>query len=132
LKRYCLFCSNKTDFQEIADKFKIRLLNRGYTKDFLSPLFANIPSRETLLSNLLSKKKSVNNKEDTNDSRRGPIITMDLLPKFKQPLSLKALFKIPLEITSHPRYIKSYGKNNIIIGKRLGKSIGRMFSPQAR
>jgi hypothetical protein len=134
LKRYCLFCSNNNDFRDLADKFKIRLLNRGYTKDFLAPLFANIQPRETLLANLLSstKKKTTINKKDKDDSRHGPIITVDMLPNFQQPLSLKALFEIPSEITSHPRYIKSFGKNNIIIGKRLGTSIGRIFSPQVR
>jgi hypothetical protein len=135
LKRYCLFCSDNQDFRDLADKFKIRLLNRGYTKDFLAPLFANIQSRETLLSNLLSstkKKTTTNNKINKDDSRRSPIITVDMLPNFQQPLSLKSLFEIPPEITNHQRYIKSFGKNNIIIGKRLGTSIGRIFSPQAR
>jgi hypothetical protein len=134
LKRYCLYCSSNTDFLVLAQKFKTRLLNRGYTEEFLSPLFMNIPSRQILLSNLLTKKANNNKSNKDNDninSKRGPIITVDMLPNFQKPLSLKSLFEIPLEITSHPRYVKSFGKNNIIIGKKLGTSIGRMLSPRA-
>jgi hypothetical protein len=129
LKRYCLYCSSNTDYLEIARKFKIRLLNRGYTEEFLAPLFENIPTRKILLSNLLTKQKTNSNNANIINSKRGPIITIDMLPNFQQPLSLKSLFEIPYEITEHPRYIKSYGKNNIIIGKKLGISIGRIFSP---
>jgi hypothetical protein len=131
LKRYCLlYCSFKSDYLDLAQKFKTRLLNRGYSEEFLVPLFANIPSRESLLKNLLSPKKIASTKE-SNNLKRGPIITVDMLPNFQQPISLKSLFEIPVEITSHPRYVKSFGKNNIIIGKRLGTSIGRMFLPRA-
>jgi hypothetical protein len=126
LKRYCLYCSSNTDFLELAQKFKARLKNRGYTDKFLAPLFANFQSRQVLLSNLLNNNKS----KDCNNLKRGPIITIDALPKFQNSLSLKTLFEIPLEITSHPRYVKSFGKNNIIIGKKLGISIGRIFSPR--
>jgi hypothetical protein len=131
LKRYCLYCSLNTDYLEVAKRFRTRLLNRGYTEDFLSPLFENIPSRQTLLSNLQKKKtNSKNNKNNIIDSKKGPIITLDMLPNFRQPLSLTSLFKIPSIITEHPRYIKSFGKNNIIIGKKLGNSIGRIFLPR--
>jgi hypothetical protein len=131
LKRYCLYCSLNTDYLEVAKKFRTRLLNRGYTEDFLSPLFENIPSRQTLLSNLQKKKtNSKNNKNNIIDLKKGPIITLDMLPNFRQPLSLTSLFKIPSVITEHQRYIKSFGKNNIIIGKKLGTSIGRIFLPR--
>jgi hypothetical protein len=128
LKRYCLYCTNNTDFMELAKKFEIRLLDRGYTKEFLRPFFENKPTRENLLSTLLANK-SKNNSIDDNIITRGPIVTVDMLPKFQKPLPLKSIFEIPPEITSQPRYIKSFGKNNIIIGKKLGNSIGRMFSP---
>jgi hypothetical protein len=114
---------------ELAQKFQLRLLNRGFTKEFLFPFFRNLISRDSLLSSLSTKKKPSNKNELNEKSSRGPIITVDMLPKFQQPLSLKSLFEIPVEITSHPRYIKCFGKNNIIIGKKLGNSIGKLFSP---
>jgi hypothetical protein len=131
LKRYCLYCSITSDFEELAKKFWTRLLNRGYDEAFLTPLFENIPSREALLQNLLSSTTKKKKNKDTNNSRNGPIITVEMLPNFKQPLSMKKLFEIPTEITNHPRYLKSFVKNNIIIGKKLGISIGRFFSPRA-
>lgn len=42
IDRYRLCCNNDSDFQEIKNQFKTRLIARGYTDSFLTPIF-NLP-----------------------------------------------------------------------------------------
>lgn len=52
LKRYCITCTIHSDFINISNLFYSRLLNRGYSENFLKPIFSSPLSRISLLKNL--------------------------------------------------------------------------------
>ena len=117
IKRYRLYCSDNLDFFKVKNEFKKRLLVRGYTDSYLTPIFI-----EQFDRNKLFKDSYKNNKN--NNIKRGPIITIST-PQFKQKKDIKSLFSLPKELVECWEYNKCFGNNNVIIGKRNYPSIGR-------
>ena len=52
IRRYRLLCSSDDTFMAALSAFHSRLLARGYSAPFLTPLFASLPSRPSLLAAL--------------------------------------------------------------------------------
>jgi hypothetical protein len=129
IKRYRLNCSDDQDFKKACQSFRTRLQRRGYKIEFLAELFHNLPQRSQLLEDLnkqFAKKRS----KTMDQSRRGPIITV-CLPN-KPQCSLKSILSIPQQLRSHPLYLKAYGDNDIILGKKNMRSIGAYITFKPR
>jgi hypothetical protein len=89
IKRYRLYCTRNFDFYTIIILFRKRLVDRGYTNDFLNPIFTNLPHRSTLI-----KKRIHNHPSNRTNSTKGPILVTSL-PTFYPPLTLRSLLAIP-------------------------------------
>jgi hypothetical protein len=63
IARYRLRCSADADFQSVTTAFFQRLLDRGYTASFLTPLFSNPPLRIDLLTRSSMASSSNHNKK---------------------------------------------------------------------
>jgi hypothetical protein len=120
IKRYRLHCTEDIDFFTVKSLFKCRLIDRGYTLDYLDPLFNITYCRETLLTNSYIKKKK-------NISTDKPIIPI-LLPVLINPINIKKLFSLPDVIVNTFDYNKVYKNNNIMIGRCCYPSIGRTLT----
>jgi hypothetical protein len=55
LRRCRLLCSDDAEFETATTLFYSRLVNRGYTPEFLRPLFTNLPNRISLLHSVSSR-----------------------------------------------------------------------------
>jgi hypothetical protein len=119
--------------------FRERLIDRGFTKNYLKPLFNAhcLPCRSDLLNKLFSpsqnnfnKNNNNNNDDNTSDNNNinnnnnknscsnlnninninnRPLIVTHL-PKFLSTKSLYDIFKLPNEITNHNKYNTTYDK----------------------
>jgi hypothetical protein len=118
-KRFRILNSRDANFFEIDRLYYQRLRARGYRAAFLTPLFDKRLDRDSLLASL--RDSAIRNKLPKKS--KGPVLTVTL-PKLTRPLPLHRTVQLPPTIMSHPRYRQLY-LNNVIIGRRYGKSIGR-------
>ena len=58
LNRYRLVCNNDDDFNAISEEFFTRLKARGYSDEFLNPIFQKTSSREFLFNKLVQRVRS--------------------------------------------------------------------------
>lgn len=116
IMRYKLLCSEEEDFTKVKQAFFQRLLQRGYSIQYLESIFGtDIPSRAKLLEKLKFKKlKEVN-------AISNPIITLQL-PDIIDGPNLKSILKFPTELTEHPKFAQVYSRN-LIIGFKYNGSI---------
>jgi len=135
LKRYRLYCTKDTDFFEMKSLFHTRLKLRGYSDDYLLPLFAKVLNRQELYQASLSRSKNkITTNNNNNINKTSPIISI-LLPQLIHPVNLRSFFALPPEITDLAEYKRVFGENkNIIVGRRNYPSIGRLliFRPLVR
>jgi hypothetical protein len=122
LKRYRLFCCENKDFIDIVLKFHGRLLARGYPRDFLQPIFSNLPDRSLLLERLF-----LPNTTRTQDCS-APVVIFQL-PKLCKEISWRDVLQIPDELKAHDRFQRAYTNDKVIIGRRLFKHLGEFFHP---
>jgi hypothetical protein len=118
-RRFRLLNSREIDFSHIDTMYHQRLINRGYHTSFLAPLFSEHLDRTTLLATLRIGRA----RQGLKCKSKGPVFTATL-PKLTYQPPLYRTLQLPLSITSHARYRQLY-QQNLIIGKRYGKSIGR-------
>jgi hypothetical protein len=62
IKRYRLRCTSDDSFQQMLDKFYIRLRQRGHKHKAIAPLFANPPHRALLLQQVAKRLDERNQK----------------------------------------------------------------------
>jgi len=124
IRRYRICNSCDVDFILSILNFKQRLLNRGYDLSYLNPIFYKLPDRDILLSQLISSKLSnKHNKTPTN-----PILVLELPKLNSAGFNFRSLFKIPIELSQHPRFVKAFGPDgHIVVGRRNGLPLGRML-----
>ncbi len=107
---------------DVYSQFKLRLKRRGYNDGFLSNLFSKLPNRHELLEQLMKE-------EPTSKPRKlfGPVFVAQL-PKLKHRVNLKVILKVPSKLKEHPKYIETFGDNDIIIGRRNNRSLGSLIA----
>ena len=133
IKRYKLFNSNIQDFHTAKSKFLARLLQRGYTPEFLKPLFNTwIPTREELLQQLsLKKQQNTTNGIALAHRHKDPVVILNL-PKIQRfSFKLSDLFKIPDAILNHEYYQTAFPNSKRtfpINANRQGKNMLRLIS----
>jgi hypothetical protein len=75
LSRYRLRCTSDADYKDVAAAFHQRLLDRGYTNEFLNPLFSQQPDRQQLLIRA----------SGTNQKKEPPLVfSIPLTPRTRQ------------------------------------------------
>jgi hypothetical protein len=105
-------------------QFYDRLLQRGYSKTYLDPLFKPTLNRNTILDQVINSKAG----------KRGLYIhstrlyIIVLLPKLDTPLSFRDFFRLPPEVLSNPDFIKVYGDQHLVVGRQTFKNIGRLLA----
>jgi hypothetical protein len=77
LSRYRLACTSPTAYKKVANLFLVRLLRRGYSFDYLLPLFLQAPSHAHLLRKLLTPATS------PRIELRTPFVTIAMPPPFR-------------------------------------------------
>ena len=116
--RYKKYCSLDTDFINILNLFKNRLLKRGYTNMYIHDLLNNIPSREDILNNLLIKLNNNNNNKNNNNNDTIPVIFNAYTKKLFKFIK-NDIINLPEYITNNLIYKNTFYKNNILIKKIL-------------
>jgi hypothetical protein len=116
IKRYRLHCEDDDEFDAVCNLFMERLMQRGYSKQYLEPFLAAAPLREDLmkqLSQTANEKASSRKQQELTVSK--PILTLSTP---SQARGLKSIFSFPPEIRQSPIYQKAYGENDVIIGRK--------------
>jgi hypothetical protein len=121
LSRYRLACTSPMAYKEVANLFFVRLLHRGYSFDYLLPLFLQTPSRAHLLKKLFTPATL------PRIAPRTPFLTVSMPPLYPY-LSWGNLFHIPPHITSTPAYRSMYGRNNIIVSTKNSPNISQLVT----
>jgi len=121
INRYCLYNTNPADFSNNLTNFYQRLCKRGYTADYLTPLFKTLPERNILLIKLTQPSKRQQKKLQPH-----PVVVVTV-PTTIPPHQLHSIFELPMNITQHWRYKRAYGTNQLIIAFRQGKNLQRLL-----
>jgi hypothetical protein len=151
LKRYRLLCEDDTDYTLMKERFRVRLLNRGYSETYLDDVYRDATdSRASLLKNLgkrpldkrLKKHKTSTTLQPIQEEQQGnltiiyepisrlynlPPVVVTKLPHLINFNRVKQIFKTPLELKQLPLYQRTFGNRDIIIGRKLNKTAGRYF-----
>jgi hypothetical protein len=123
LKRYCLYCSRREDEISFKIKFYDRLLQRGYSKTYLDPLFSPTIDRNSLFTQMENTVKGKKGK--LNDKKLYIVV---LLPKLDLPLNLRDFLSLPIELKTNDDFKEVYGDTSIVVGRRTFKNIGRQLA----
>jgi hypothetical protein len=121
LKRYRLYTKLDDDFFKIKSLFYKRLRDRGYSEDYLTPLFLHIDSREELLNKINMKVNSLK-------SSSPPLVITTQVPILDKKVSLSKLFQLPPTITESSIFMKYLKEKKLVIGSRAFKSIQRLLT----
>jgi hypothetical protein len=125
LKRYRLFCSDDGDFIEVVMKFFDRLQARGYPKDFLLPLFRNLPARSHLLEQL---QHSTATKRSSSQEDKSPLVITLQIPSLCKPFPWHEALLIPEDLKNHERFQRAYGADReVTLGRRFFRHLGDFF-----
>ena len=117
LRRYSISCTIPSDFNNIVDLFKQRLLARGYPLDLVTKSLAELPTRELLLRNL--RKKAPSHRDD----RVQPIVSL-CVPRLSPPIKWGRLFQLPPYLTALPIFPTVFKTAKVIIGSKNPPTIG--------
>lgn len=120
LKRYSIASSLPSDYTSIVSSFRQRLLARGYDASTIDSTLLEVPTRSTLLTQLLSNTQK---EKSTIYKKTPPIITL-CIPRLNPPIPWGAICQIPETISSHPSFTNNYSTNRTVIGSRNPPSIG--------
>jgi hypothetical protein len=137
LKRYYLYSSLAMDFEHLKAQFYDRLIQRGYTADFLRPIFnQSMEPRTRLLQELILTTQSKQKKNQhyyTAQQPKHPVAIVNLPSKLhqgKQFFELTRLFSIPEAVRTHPYYAKAFPHSTRpipVIARKLGKNLFRLI-----
>lgn len=106
--RYRLYCLNDIDYVDISVKFSIRLLNRGYSLDWIVGIKSCIPSRNTLVERLLYPS-SLQPSTSTTDQN----ILINISPEANIPSTFKTLKSTIFSYSDFTHY-KSITLNSLV------------------
>jgi hypothetical protein len=115
INRYCIYCSNHWEFLDNVRQLYQRLLVRGYTCDFLDPLFCELPCRDILLSRLEKPKKVV---------KIQSLVATVNLPELSKSVSMKAIFELTSELREFPLFKDVFDCREVILGRKYNSSLG--------
>lgn len=134
LVRYRLLNSNITDYLWMVSTFKIRLKRRGYSEDFLAPIFNNLPvDRNFLLHTIAKKISSANFRTTRVQSISKPILILNS-PHLRNAFDIRSLSKLPPNISDDPHFTAAFGCNVTapIITSKVDKNMECLLTHNAR
>jgi hypothetical protein len=120
LKRYSIASSLSSDYTSIVSSFRQRLIARGYDASLIDSTLLEVPSRSTLLTQLLTNTTNV---KSTTHKKSPPILTL-CIPRLNPPIPWGTLCQIPETLSSHPAFLNNYSSQRTVIGSRNPPSIG--------
>jgi hypothetical protein len=133
LRRYKLKCSLDEDYCNIKNEFYIRLLTRGYGKDYLDPIFLRegLVVRSTLINNLMLNKNNNNKVTCENIPVTFSITNTPLL----RQLNISNLLQLTEELESdpiRPLIFPTYkGRNKPIVTYKRAKNMRDLLTRSA-
>ena len=121
INRYRLICSNDEDFEVVKKDFHSRLIARGYTEDFLNPLFLKGKSRNELLQNLQKR-------ETPQEPKKTKIIFKTLHLPQTRGMRIKSCLKLTDEVLETREGIEVFSRQEPIICYSNTRPISSYFS----
>ena len=127
LKRYRNYCKEDEDYRNMVKLFYSRLLARGYTKSFLTPLFSNLPWSNNFMINLNNKSSSKQKLKKNIEVKLQPIVVVNLPSKLNSSVTIREIFDLSHEIINDEIFSKLIASPEVIISRRLGRNIQKTF-----
>lgn len=122
VNRFNINCTNTDDYNECKILFSQRLLARGYDTKLFNNATSGLPTRETLINNIIIRR----NQEKKIYDKSKIIFTINK-PSFSPEITWNKIFKFTDELKSHPTFIDSFADCKLIIGTKNDKSIGSLI-----
>ncbi len=125
LIRYRLLNSSIIDFLRMAETFKERLKRRGYSEEFLMPIFNNLPvDRNYLLQCIARKTDSPHFRTTSLRSVNKPILVLSS-PHLRSVFDIRSIAALPLTILEDTQFIATFGRTTAhpIISNTVDKNL---------
>ena len=124
-------CTNDNDFYIIANNFITHLYNRGYQYKFLTNIFKQTLSRDTLINHYSKTYSNINNNKSNNPNKLTPTLIFKTVwnPRYKR-FSLNKCIEIPKNLKNDPDIISCLSNRPICCfkrGKNLLDLIGKIY-----
>ena len=122
INRYRFNCTNDKDFEVVKEEFRKRLLARGYTEEFLAPLFTKGKSREELINQAQERRIS------RFVSKKPKIIFKTLHLPQTRGMRIKSGLEIPEAVLGTRQGYELFHRNDPVICYSNPPSIQSFFS----
>ena len=119
INRFNINCTNINDFNICKTLFLHRLLARGYNEELFNNALSALPTRSTLLNNIIVRRNLVKKAYD-----KSLLILEINKPLFSHVIAWNNIFKLTDALQNHPAFIDSFHDYKLVIGTKNDRSIG--------